>query len=87
MTITLSLSAETESRLRDRAAATGKDVPTLIREAVEEKLSPEGGHTESPSDMAYDRWKITFGQWVDSHRPVRHVVDDSRESIYGGRGE
>lgn len=26
-------------------------------------------------------------EWVDSHPPVHHFVDDSRESIYEGRGE
>jgi hypothetical protein len=38
MTLTIDLPAETEQKLRARAAATGKDVATLVREAVEEKL-------------------------------------------------
>jgi hypothetical protein len=38
MTLTIDLPAETERELRARAAATGKDVATLVREAVEEKL-------------------------------------------------
>src|SRR5262249_5845562 len=38
MTITISLPPETEKRLLERAAQTGKDVHTLIQEAVEEKL-------------------------------------------------
>jgi hypothetical protein len=38
MTITIDLPAETERRLLARALATGKDVSTLVREAVEEKL-------------------------------------------------
>ncbi len=25
--------------------------------------------------------------WAESHKPVSHFVDDSRESIYEGRGE
>lgn len=86
MTITVPLSPETESKLHERAAATGKDVPTLIREAVEEKLALKG-EPSAPSEMPYDRWKAAFDQWVASHRPVEHFVDDSRESIYGGRGE
>jgi hypothetical protein len=38
MTITIDFSPETERQLLARAAATGKDVNTLVREAVEEKL-------------------------------------------------
>jgi predicted DNA-binding protein len=59
MTITLSLSPETGTKLRERAATTGKDVPTLIREAVEEKLASEG-KASLPSDLPYDRWKVAF---------------------------
>lgn len=38
MTLTIDLPAETERQLLARATATGKDVATLVREAVEEKL-------------------------------------------------
>ena len=38
MTLTIDFPAETERMLLARAAATGKDVSTLVREAVEEKL-------------------------------------------------
>jgi hypothetical protein len=38
MTLTIDLPPETEQKLLARAAATGKDVATLVREAVEEKL-------------------------------------------------
>jgi hypothetical protein len=38
MTITIELPPETERKLLARAAASGKDVTTLVVEAVEEKL-------------------------------------------------
>ena len=38
MTITIQFSAEVEKQLLARAAATGKPVDALVREAVEEKL-------------------------------------------------
>jgi predicted transcriptional regulator len=38
MTVTIELSSETENKLMAWAAATSKDVSTLVREAVEEKL-------------------------------------------------
>jgi hypothetical protein len=31
-----------------------------------------------------DPWLRSFRAWVDSHKPLSHVVDDSRESIYTG---
>jgi hypothetical protein len=42
MTLILSFPPEVESRLRELAAAAGKDVESVVREAVEEKLA--GGH-------------------------------------------
>lgn len=38
MTLTIDLPIETERKLLARAAASGKDVATLVREAVEETL-------------------------------------------------
>ena len=86
MSLSISFGAETEAKLRDRAAATGKDVATLVREAVEEKLS-EGAGGRIPAEMPYEQWLAAFDAWVAGHRPVEHFVDDSRESIYAGRGE
>ena len=37
-TLSISLLPETEARLRERAAAAGKDPATFVREAVEEML-------------------------------------------------
>jgi hypothetical protein len=38
MTLTIDFPGDTERKLLARAAATGKDVATLVRKAVEEKL-------------------------------------------------
>ncbi|MCK6484545.1 MAG: hypothetical protein L6R00_10480 [Phycisphaerae bacterium] len=38
MTLEVSLSPDTEAKLRERAAASGKDVVAYVVEAVEEKL-------------------------------------------------
>ncbi len=91
MTVTFSLPPETEAKLRDRSIATGKDLPTLVREAVEEKLSAANG--AKSTEMPYDRWSTEFTAWMsDVARrapmyPPGYVADDSRESIYEGRGE
>ena len=92
MTVTLTLLPETEAKLRERAAASGKDVSTLVREAVEEKLSAVDAGI-SATDMPYMRWLAEFGAWMDavakraSMYPPGYVANDSRETIYEGRGE
>jgi hypothetical protein len=92
MSLTVSFSPEVEARLRERAAASGKDVPTLVREAVEEKLSstPE---TQPANTMSNEQWLAEFNAWMREvtsrarNYPPGFLVDDSRESIYEGRGE
>lgn len=86
MTLTISLPPETEARLRDAAAATGKDVVTLVREAVEEKLDAPAT-AKGPQEKTHEQWLAEFNDWVASQKPTGHFVDDSRESIYAGRGE
>jgi len=92
MTVTLTLQPETEAKLRERAAASGKDVSTLVREAVEEKLSAADAR-KATDDMPYARWFAEFGAWMDDVAkrapmyPQGYVANDSRESIYEGRGE
>ena len=83
------MSPETESRLRQRAAALGKDVEDFVRETVEEKLAtqPESHPSPTARAAAWDRWVAHMRQWAQQNLPTGHVVDDSRESIYQGRGE
>jgi len=49
------------------------------------------GHVSSPSarfeQKPYEAWTRRLQSWVDSH-PARPItIDDSRESIYSGRGQ
>jgi predicted DNA-binding protein len=81
MTLSISLTPEIEARLRDQAKASGKDLGTFVREAVEEKLRSIG-ETNFARDLSDDEWLVQFNQWVSSHKAVGHFVDDSRESIY-----
>lgn len=89
MTVKLALSSEAESRLREQAAAAGKDLASFVLEAVEEKLavatdaSSDNGHEE----LSKDQWITRFRRWAASHRALPYEADDSRDSIYAGRGE
>lgn len=46
MDLTVNITADIESRLRERAAVSGKDVGTFVREAVEEKLNEDESFLE-----------------------------------------
>lgn len=52
----------------------------LLRERIEDDQS--NGRILPP-----DEWIIEFTAWARSHRPRDSKLDDSRESIYEGRGE
>lgn len=84
----ISIPPELEARLCERAARTGKDVQTIVLETLQEKLSssPVNPMTEARNASA-EEWITRFEAWVDSHPPWGRFVDDSRESIYAGRGE
>ena len=87
MTLQIELPPETEARLREEAAAAGMDPATFVREAVEEKLAGSGDATTEPSKLPAAQRIAEWLAWADSHVPLGRDVDDSRESIYEGRGE
>lgn len=90
MTIHLTLPPEMEATLCERAAAEGKDPASLALEAVAEKLAATNGPvSEGAAASRLDAWN-RFVAGMRAHAgtlPSNHFVDDSRESIYEGRGE
>ena len=86
MTLELPLSSETEARIRERAAAAGQDVTAFILQAVTEKLADTESQSSSLSNNGKD-WQEQLRAIIDLHPVVTHFVDDSRDSIYAGRGE
>ena len=86
MTLELQLSSETESKIREQAAAAGQDVAAFVLQAVTEKLADtESQHPILSQDE--DEWLNKLRAAIARHPVVTHFVDDSRESIYSGRGE
>lgn len=79
------LPTEIETTLRRREAAVGKDVATFVQEIVSERLaeiaSVETGVTSHEEFMAKVR------EIIQVHAVSNGSVDDSRESIYAGRGD
>lgn len=85
MNLTLHLTPETEAKLREQAAQCGKSLETLALEALEEKLADEDASSRMlPSEV----WTARFDEFLATlPRSNATFVDDSRESIYEGRGE
>ena len=82
MNLTLHLPPETESRLLEWATLSGKKPETVVLEAIEERLSGQGEPLPQASSLT------EFQAWLGAH-PASDVsvLDDSRESVYEGRGE
>ena len=85
MVLQLTLSPDDEQKLRDLAQANATTVEGIVQDAIAKIRPLERPHasTLSPGERAR-LWR----EWAESH-PRREGVhlDDSRESIYAGRGE
>jgi hypothetical protein len=90
MLLNIPLTPEMEARLRERAAAEGKDPIALALEAVNERvLAQDLTASQATAAAQKEAWNH-FLAGVSEHAktlPPGIVVDDSRESIYEGRGE
>jgi len=87
MTLQIELPPETVARLHAEAAAAGKDPATFVREAVEEKLIGSADAVTESSKLPAEQRIAEWLAWGNAHAPLGHDVDDTRESIYEGRGE
>lgn len=89
MTLQINLPVAIETALLARAAAEGIDVSTFVTEAVAERLATpeieavERSHPVRSAQGFAERLQAL----IDLHPRTGCPVDDSRESIYEGRGE
>jgi hypothetical protein len=82
MNLILQLTPETESQLKEWTALTGKKPETVALEALQEKLSGEDPQVRHADPL------VEFQKWYAAHPASEATtVDDSRETIYEGRGE
>jgi uncharacterized protein (DUF1778 family) len=86
VTLELQLTSDIEAKLRKQAAATGQEVAEFVLQAVTEKLA-ETDSQPSGTSLKDEEWQEKLRAFIDLHPVVTHFVDDSRESIYAGRGE
>ncbi len=91
MTLTLELPTDTEKLLQAKAGAKGLTIKSYLAELVRSDLEiPEtnGVHQKNEAvSTTADQWIAEHRALAKSHEHVTHFVDDSRESIYAGRGE
>lgn len=78
---TLQLPAKVDARLRTLAAREGRSPAEVAVEVLDKGLPG------LPATLPPEEWVRDFRAWVGSLPRIEVVVDDSRESIYEGRGE
>ncbi len=86
MNVTLHFPAEIATTFQRRAAELGQDVKTFIRYVVREELALEEAYPAPPA-RSHAEFVTALHRLIDSHGIRCGTFDDSRESIYAGRGE
>jgi hypothetical protein len=86
MHLVLNIPPETEVRLRQAASESGKAPEVVALEALDEKLATPPD--DQADQLSLERWQKRFRDALAAlPRSTATFVDDSRESIYNGRGE
>jgi hypothetical protein len=81
MNLRIQIPEHLNSILVARAAESGKDVESFVVDAICERLEAP---TEFSTTSDFDSWLLEVRKLVPS---AATNVDDSRDSIYAGRGE
>lgn len=85
MNVCINFPSEIETVLLRRAAAAGQDVESFIRKVVTDSLAEPEIAVRLKKQPAEFRKRLE--SWIALHPQLDHAIDDSRESIYAGRGE
>ena len=85
MNVSINFPADIETTLRRRAAAVGKDVETFVKEVVTERLADDA--LPQMGTPSHDEFMAKVREIIHLHPVSNGSVDDSRDSIYAGRGE
>jgi hypothetical protein len=89
--VSVTLSASLVARLSALAAAAGQSLEAFLA-SLADKAAQETARPTQESLLPL--WQRSVGErlaawdrWCEGHGTIDHLVDDSRESIYGGRGD
>jgi Arc/MetJ-type ribon-helix-helix transcriptional regulator len=85
--MTLNVSKHVE-RFINEAVQSGRytSADEMITRLVEEDAQRERPLADLPEEST-DQWTLRLQAWVDAHPSRPLSIDDSRDSIYAGRGE
>lgn len=85
MTLSIPLSLETETKLRERAAAAGKDIATYALEAVKEKVDGPQTFAEilAPVHEAFAAQGLTEGSMTPVFESLREEIYQKRQTEPG----
>ena len=82
---TLTVPDSTYERLKAKAAARKLSLDAYLADLAGQT---DAATTDSARQLAaLESFAASMTAWTSAHLPAGHVVDDSRESIYEGRGE
>lgn len=84
MTLNIELTGAVEHALFAQAAAQGQDVTSFVREFLTEQFAPV---ESAPPSVGAEDFAARLQETIRRHGVRCGQFDDSRESIYAGRGE
>ena len=85
MNLRIEVPLHIEELLKLKAAQAGLDVEAFVLETISERLKPSSdGNMSSISAEQFSKW---IANWSKQFPMLDRQIDDSRESIYAGRGE
>ncbi|HMO16318.1 MAG TPA: hypothetical protein PKD64_19230 [Pirellulaceae bacterium] len=84
MNISINLPDNVKAILEERAAASGKNIEAYILDTIYSEIGGSLSHPESKRVFDFEAWLEKARQLVPDSSGY---VDDTRESIYAGRGE
>jgi hypothetical protein len=88
MTVHLRLLPEIEARLREQAAAAGKDVNSFVQDLLLASLDAHPARADGRRNGKKDAdWNARLDDWIAGFEVAPADVGDGRDSIYSGRGE
>ncbi len=83
MNLVLNLPADLEAIIKKRAEQAGLDIPTYVLQTLRDS---DLELTGEPS-ISNEQFEASLNRLRELHSKVPATFDDSRESIYEGRGE
>ena len=85
--VTVHLQPEVEKRLREKAAEQGKSIEEYLSWLADDWYRRAAREPGKPPDLTTEERIALWRTWGERHQSNPGFVDDSRDSIYEGRGE